>query len=132
LNLQPLPGVTDKPLQTIIPDQKCHNKENSRKEMDDTTFDHIYQPQHGSDNDSITREFEKQMKDIQFVTCDICKSVNLHLNIKQQDGDGNNICTECFNNQHINKPELDRGLPVWMNDNQNIHYELPPELTILT
>jgi hypothetical protein len=32
----------------------------------------------------------------------------------------------------MNRPELDRGLPVWIDENQDIHYELPLELSILT
>jgi hypothetical protein len=52
--------------------------------------------------------------------------------VKQQDEIGNNICTECFNSKLMNKPESDRGLPVWIDDNQDMHYELPLELTVLT
>jgi hypothetical protein len=104
----------------------------SRKAANDTTFNHIYQPQYGSESDSITREFEKQIQDLHFVKCDICKSVSLYLNIKQQDENGNNICTECFKSKLMTKPESDRGLPVWIDDNQDIHYELPLELTVLT
>jgi hypothetical protein len=32
----------------------------------------------------------------------------------------------------MDKPELDQGLPIWIDDNHNIHYELPHGLIILT
>ena len=71
-------------------------------------------------------DFEKTCSNIRHKVCERCMSVGLRLKIGRS-----GLCESCVSND----PDYlasSNALPVWYDDENNVHYELPSELVDLT
>ena len=73
---------------------------------------------------AVFKEFENTMKEIQHFYCDKCKCVSL--NLKKTRGE-EHVCEQCDKND-ANYGIKHNLLPIWYDENEQPHYELPPKL----
>ena len=72
--------------------------------------------------DKIIRSFDREMSSLSHNYCSSCRRVSLNLSIDDNSG----FCTDCLDSTY--REGIKRHLPVWQDENDNTHYELPQEL----
>jgi len=76
-------------------------------------------------------QFEHHVDNICQNYCQNCHCVSIFLKTRKI-MDGRNICTECYNSNEYLKSQRDQNLPIWIDNNDKVHYESPKELSSLT
>ncbi len=82
--------------------------------------------------ESVQR-FEARCKDIRFKQCEVCKCTGISLCLKKYKNYGL-VCVDCKCELQRNNliEDIQLQQPVWINKDQQIHFELPEELSRLT
>ena len=78
--------------------------------------------------------FEQKNINLQYKRCESCQQVQLDWNLTQRRIGRKNLilCCSCRGLKPESIKELQESLPIWVDSDYNIHYELPEELSSLT
>ena len=83
--------------------------------------------------DKVILDFEDQCKKIKHKHCHTCKSVSINLSLHHSSRKKGvkDICKDCHKKAQKAKGKYNPILPTWIDDNNNVRYDLPKELTCL-
>jgi hypothetical protein len=79
--------------------------------------------------DEVIKNFETIMSDLTHNFCSRCKRVGLNLKMAKVTG-GISLCTSCSSNPDVDLVE-ENLLPIWTEDDGNVRYDIPEELSCL-
>ena len=74
----------------------------------------------------IILDFEKRTKALSYSMCNCCKQTKL--NMRTREVNGIHYCQLCFSKKRYEHKDWQKQLPLWIDKNSNLHFELPTEL----
>ena len=104
------------------------NKQHSREKLSKQREENLFTP--SINEEDIAREFQSQTEQIQHKHCCICKSVCVFLTTEYLPN-GQQVCKTCKKFANLNLTPEELHLPIWRDENNKVHYELPEELSSL-
>jgi hypothetical protein len=80
---------------------------------------------------AIILDFDKRCDDVKIYLCSWCKCTYVSIKpLKQKAGES--VCQTCISNKNRDDTIKNKLLPIWIDTDDMIHYELPNELLVLT
>ena len=77
--------------------------------------------------------FEKANAQLEYLHCQVCHQIRLDWKVVPITFDRKRImcCNKCKNLKQVDMNNHQQWLPTWKDCNNNIHYEVPPQLAVL-